>query len=93
MYYFSVNEKNIVDTLMTSPVPINQKDYDREYIEVPKNIRDINSIMGMKWNGSTFEEVPQKEIPKEITMEDLNKKLDLIISHLGIKAEDHEEKV
>ena len=86
MYYFSVNEKNIVDTLMTSPTPINQKDYDREYIKVPKTIKDINSVMGKKWNGSTFEDVPTEEVEAPETTEVTNSDLLEVLLAIGEKV-------
>lgn len=86
MLYFSVNEKSIVNSIMTSPVPIKPKDYDREYIEVPKDIKDVNSIMGKKWNGSTFEEVPIEEVEEPETTEVTNEDLLEVLLAIGEKV-------
>ena len=87
MKYFTttlVNGIQIVDS-------VGYGNGDGNVVEVPKEFEALN-IIGLSWDGKTFKEVEEKETDKPVTNEDLSKKLDLIISHLGIKVEDSEEK-
>lgn len=84
MNYFKVNEESIVFEYVAT----NSDRKMEGYIET--NLSS-NEVLGKKWNGKEFEEVKddEKEV-KDVTIEDLDKKLDLIIKHLGIKIEKKE---
>ena len=65
MNYFKVNEKNIVFEYVTT---YSNKEM-KGYIETECD----SSILGKRWNGKTFEEVPVEEVTEttEVTNEDL----------------------
>ena len=68
-FYFKVDNSNIVtETLQTNDV------VSSEYIETTQEIVNTG-LLGKRWNGSTFEEVPteETEVPEttEVTNEDL----------------------
>lgn len=75
-YYAKLDENNIViATLSTSKTPTS------EWIEV-----DNENVMGKKWNGSTFEEVPTKETEEPETTEVTNEDLLEILLAIGEKV-------
>ena len=81
--YFKTDENGVVVAFHETK----EKETDKSWIECP--VDDFTLIAGKKWDGKEFsKEVVEPE--KIISLDDLNKKLDLIIKHLGIKEEEKE---
>ena len=65
--YYKLNDESIV-----IEVTITSDSVDKSYIEYDGE--DSDSLLGKKWNGSTFEEVPTEEsynVSRETSMSDL----------------------
>ena len=62
-----------------------KKDKDEILIEVPKEYSNIN-IIGTRWNGTTFEEVPMEEVEAPETTEVTNADLLEVLLAIGEKV-------
>ena len=78
--YFKTDENGIVVSFHETRV----KESDKSWIECP--VDDFTLIAGKHWNGSTFEEVPTKEVEVPETTEVTNADLLEVLLAIGEKV-------